>query len=412
MVKCIVVGAGLSGLVAAQELRDHGLDVVVLEAGQRVGGRLYTARGGLHDDQVAEIGAERIYPGQHLMLTLCERAGVDLRECPASPASGGSFLRGRWLNSDATADLAGAAQNQLETHPPGPYESLVQWMRRVHLRDDESALLSAAAQSTPAAPLRLTPAAGIGAGLPGTLGGHEIRGGVDRLATGLARGLEVHTGTEVVAVSWTGPGVTVESRQGRWRGDAVLLAVPGPVLTEIAFEPLLDPWKVQALLGLRFGEALRVIAQYDERALIDERIGAGVLTDTQFGFIGNQTVGQPGSHAVLSCLVAGDLEPCAGREHELLAQFDDVVTELLQRQATRSFGLTHSWSRDPFTRGTVRVPWGNQVDTVIPALAAPMGATVFFAGEHTDPRTTPGGMNGAAASGIRAAREILSLATG
>jgi monoamine oxidase len=61
--KVVVIGAGLSGLVAAARRRDAGDDVTVLEARQRVGGRVWTVRGAFASDQFCELGAETIYAG-------------------------------------------------------------------------------------------------------------------------------------------------------------------------------------------------------------------------------------------------------------------------------------------------------------------------------------------------------------
>ncbi|HAC46748.1 MAG TPA: hypothetical protein DCF65_11885, partial [Chloroflexi bacterium] len=72
-VKVLVVGAGLSGLVAATEIQSAGHEVVVLEARDRVGGRVFTLREGFVDGQFADVGAEIIYHGQNNIAGLCER---------------------------------------------------------------------------------------------------------------------------------------------------------------------------------------------------------------------------------------------------------------------------------------------------------------------------------------------------
>ena len=82
--KVVVVGAGLAGLAAARTLTDHGCDVTVLEARQRVGGRVWTVT--LANGEIAELGAEWIMPhdaeldawAERFHLSLAE-AGVDYR---------------------------------------------------------------------------------------------------------------------------------------------------------------------------------------------------------------------------------------------------------------------------------------------------------------------------------------------
>src|SRR4029077_14871057 len=79
-VKLLVVGAGLSGLVAATEIQAAGHEVLVLEARSRVGGRVFTVREGFAGGQFADIGAEIIYRGQNHIADLCRKNGVELSE--------------------------------------------------------------------------------------------------------------------------------------------------------------------------------------------------------------------------------------------------------------------------------------------------------------------------------------------
>src|SRR4029079_18767521 len=76
--KVVVIGAGLAGLVAALELKLQGHEVVVLEAQNRVGGRIYTLRSfapGLY----AEAGGMRIPRAHELTLEYCRLFGLTLR---------------------------------------------------------------------------------------------------------------------------------------------------------------------------------------------------------------------------------------------------------------------------------------------------------------------------------------------
>ena len=76
--KVIVVGAGLSGLVSAMRLQEAGHEVVVLEARDRVGGRVLTVRDGFADGQYADVGAMILYEGQQNILELCRRFELEL----------------------------------------------------------------------------------------------------------------------------------------------------------------------------------------------------------------------------------------------------------------------------------------------------------------------------------------------
>src|SRR5439155_25063744 len=78
--KVLVVGAVLSGIVAATEIQAAGHDVVVTEARDRVGGRVFTLREGFAGGQFADIGAEIIYHGQQNIADLCAKHGAELSE--------------------------------------------------------------------------------------------------------------------------------------------------------------------------------------------------------------------------------------------------------------------------------------------------------------------------------------------
>src|SRR5919106_3010891 len=73
----VVVGAGLAGLTAARELSGAGLDVRVLEARDRVGGRTLSQAVGDHPEDVVELGGQWVGPTQHEILSLAQDLGIE-----------------------------------------------------------------------------------------------------------------------------------------------------------------------------------------------------------------------------------------------------------------------------------------------------------------------------------------------
>ena len=71
-----------------------------------------------------------------------------------------------------------------------------------------------------------------------------------------------------------------------------------------------------------------------------------------------------------------------------------------------------SWTDDPFARCIARAPIGDQRETVLREIKRPLGNRVFFAGEHTDERPGPGGMDGAIRSGLRVVNEVTGAPPG
>ena len=103
MLDCAIIGAGLAGLVAARDLRNRGLGVVVIEARDRVGGRV--ENGVLADGQYVELGGQWIGAGHDAIFELIERYGL---RTIGIPARGNLVVRvhGRLLEVPSAEDGA------------------------------------------------------------------------------------------------------------------------------------------------------------------------------------------------------------------------------------------------------------------------------------------------------------------
>lgn len=409
--RVLIVGAGLSGLVTAVELQKAGHEVVVLEARSRVGGRVFTLREGLREGQFADLGAEIIYHGQENIARLCRDCGLELsQELTLGGGVPALIFGGRRLPDDAASELARELRDAVRRAPAGPYETVAQWLRRARVSEQAELLLRAIAQSTPASPLRFADAQELNVELSWGEAYRKIIGGNDLLPKALAQKVDVRLEQPVRVIGWGAGGVTAETERETFHADRVVVTVPGPLVQEMAFEPVLPAEKVRALLQLRYGNATRLVVQYTQRDLITAAIGNGCFTDSMPGFVMEHSVHQPGAGIVVSGLAAGDVEPGGLAEGEILDEFDDTMSSVVRRPVRRVFGFVKSWTRDPWSRAVVRAPIGDQRETVLPLIAAPLSGRVFFAGEHTDDRVGPGGMEGAIKSAYRVSREVLEEA--
>jgi monoamine oxidase len=407
--KVIVVGAGLSGLVAATEIQSAGHEVTVLEARDRVGGRVFTLREGFADGQFADLGAEIIYHGQNNIADLCSQHGVELSEEFSLGTDVPELIfGGERLDRAAAAEIVNELRAAIKRTKPSDYESVAQWLRRARVSESAELLLTALAQSTPAAPLRVADAQELNVDISWGEAYRKIKGGNDTLPRTMAKKVDVRLRSPVRVVGWSGRGVTVESDHETFHADRVVVTVPGPLVSELGFEPALPADKVRALLQLRYGNATRLVVQYSERELVNQAIGSGCFTDGMPGFILEQTVHQRGEHIVVAGLAAGDAEPTAMTHDEILDSVDATMSSVVGRPIRRVHGVVKNWTHDPWSRAVVRAPIGDQRDTVLPLIATPLDGRVFFAGEHTDGRVGPGGMEGAIKSGYRVAREVLA----
>jgi monoamine oxidase len=403
--KVIVLGAGLSGLVSAMRLQEAGHEVVVLEARDRVGGRVLTVREGFEDGQYADVGAMILYEGQPNILALCDRFGLDLTpqvtfgaELPALLFGGGL------LDPEAVGQAFKELGEAHEQYPPVPFESVAAWARRARLSAAPYAFLEALIQIQPSIPLRYVDAHTLHLG-PETF--MQISGGNDQLPRRIAEGLDVRLEQAVRSIGWSGAGVTVETESETLSGDLVVVAVPGPLTTELGWDPPLPPEKVGALVSLRYGSGAGVGVQYAETDVVRNAIQTGVFTDRLPYWFLDVSAYQSGQPIVVVTILSGERQPRGLDEGAVLEEADRTMAMVTGSPVTRTFGTVVNWTDDPYSRCIARAPIGDQRETLLPLIRAPLGKNVFFAGEHTDDRPGPGGMEGAIKSAYRVVAEIL-----
>ena len=404
--RLVVVGAGLSGLVVATRRHRAGDDVVVLEARERVGGRLWTVHGRLAGGQFGELGAETIYAGHDHLLGLARELELDAIACGYfDPAAPPMLFGGRSLEETARRAITGWLTAAYASSPPEPFENLEAWSNRVRAPRDVRSFLVSFTQYTPVTSLRHADANEFANQVTHGSDSYRIVGGNDLLARRLAEHVDVRLGQHVRVIDWSGSRVRVETDDDALDADAVVVAVPGPLTTGIGFWPALPPEKAIALSELTYGTAAKIVVQYAERDRMSAAVGHGCFTDGVPPWIVEQSAHQSGDAALVSTLLGGDAEPAVVDE-SVFAAFDASLTALTGIAVTRTGQLSHSWTGDELTRVIVRAPLGDQRTRVLPQVQRPLGGRVFFAGEHTDDRVGPGGLEGATRSALRVAAEI------
>jgi len=444
-----VVGAGLAGLVTARELVRAGRDVVVLEARDRVGGRILNHR--IAPGVVTEIGAEFTGPTQDRIQALAAEVGVDLfptynegndvlivegRRSLYPAATGVSddpdFLAAiaaigpldemaaevpvaaPWKAPRASEwdaqTLAHFRDQQVTT--PGGRQLFDVAARAVWGRDPEELSLlfalfyvaAAGSPSTPGSFVRLFTTAG---------GGQESRfvGGSQLVPIRVARRLGRRVVLEAPVrriesrgsdrVTVTADGVEVDARR-------VVVAVPPVLAARIDFSPVLPSAKRRLLRSLAPGTTLKLQVTYDRpwwRDLGLSGQGNSTIDPVNATFDNTPPQGAPGIlfGFVVGGGAAGLPTSAAGREAALI---DNLVT-LFGDEARNVTGFVQGdWTRDPWTRGCPVGTFGrNRLATLGPQLRKPVGL-VHFAGTETSTFWF-GFMDGAVRSGERAAREVV-----
>ncbi len=405
--RAVVVGAGLAGLVAADELARGGVEVVVLEARSRVGGRVWSQE--LANGAVVEMGAEFILPGNTALMELGERFGLGLwdkgmhygrRDPRGGIGTTHEELAAavaeveRALGEDA-AGRAGAPEPSGAPHrsarefldaldiPPGAREAI---LARVEISSANSAARVAAAELAGVAHIDDEPSP-------------SIAGGNQRLPLALAESLggALRLASPVTAVEW-GERVRVLSESGELDADVCVIAVPASVLDRIAFDPPLPGALSDALSLVNYGHAaklfvpLRGPAEPSAVMNVPERYWSWTAT-------GEGPHAQPVVSAFAGSANALErLEVGSGPElwlDSLGRLRDDLALD-------RSGAVLSTWDDDPWVGAAYSA---SPPPAVAEAVEEPTGP-LAFAGEHTA-GAQAGLMEGAIRSGRRAARALM-----
>ncbi|MFJ4191367.1 flavin monoamine oxidase family protein [Kitasatospora sp. NPDC089509] len=394
----IVVGAGASGLNCARLLSREGLRVVVHEARNRLGGRLHTfqpADGG----PPLELGAQVVHGEHnpvHELLGPGRTAAVPRRVTARIVEGGadrpmGELSRGRRAPWQLEA--------MLRRGPGVTGLSVGTWLRATGSTGAEATAAEEwFRQNWAAAPEELS-AAGVAAAHRGdTVGEGEfaVQGGFARLAERLADGLDVRLGSPVREVAYEPGRVTVRTDGGSAAARAVVLTVPPAAVGGIAGLPAV---KLAEAAALPAGDGCCAVFTLD-RAAPDTVIVFDV--DGRTGFT-RCAAGRPEVLVVAKADAAGVLRAAVdqGCASALLA------TVLPWTDGAAVLDVTVAdWGRDPYAGGAFTAPRAG-LEGAARQWAEPVDDTLFLAGEATVAGGQLPWVQGALASGERAAEQVL-----
>jgi monoamine oxidase len=448
-VDVVVVGAGISGLAAARAIKRKGHSVVVLEARDRVGGRLLNAP--IAGGHITEVGGEYVGPTQDRIKALADAVGVK-RFPTYNSGSNVLVVEGQRSLYDAVPGIPGdpdvlksigelgkfdALAKEIGVKAPWrakraaelDRQTLADWINANISTPKGRAIANVAAEAIWGAEPRemsllyaLTYVAGAGnAKTPGSFlrlittggGAQEERfvGGSQEVAIRVADklGSAVRLDHPVRHIARRGrgarviaDGMTIDARQ-------VIVAVPPALATKIRFTPLLSPSKRKILKAMVPGKLIKAECIYERPFWRD----AG-LTGQSASDVGpaNTTFdnGPPdGSLGVLFGFIGGDsarafqaMAP-ADRRAEVLENLVAVIGEQARNPIDY---FEKDWSDEQWTRGC---PVGHIPPGVLRRngahLRTPHGA-IHFAGTETSDYWL-GYMDGGVRAGERAAREAL-----
>jgi monoamine oxidase len=433
-VRVAIAGAGLAGLAAARALESDGAEVTIVEARPRVGGRVHTLRDGFADRQHVEAGADMIEDEQTEVLDLARQLrmetvpilrsgwgfyGPDARGRRRIAGAPSTFIRAARLLRTEVADYQAAGSRwDSAVGMVLARRSVADWMRETKVDRTLAAGLRGLRGFFLADPEDLSLLVLVeqfaSADVPGASGMRRVRGGNDRLATGMARRLRGTLSTNAivrrVAQDADRVRVTIEERGTRRElsVDHCVMAIPATTLREVEFEPNLPQEQHRAIATLRYGTATRLVLQFDRRFWNHGKRPRGFGTDLPLGAIWDGNEQQRGRAGILTFLAGGR----ASRELRdiLAAEGEQGVVRRLDWLGTPSRLLASkrvTWEDDPWSRGGYAYFDASYDPWLRSWLPRPAGR-ILFAGEHTSDRWQ-GYMSGAIESGLRVAAEIRAL---
>ena len=391
----VVIGAGVAGLIAATDLVAAGRDVVVLEARDRVGGRLLNIEIG---GEPNELGGEWIAPYQSEMHALLAELEIELFHAYREGDhlyidADGALHRYHGDNDPLPAasaldyETAVAKLDALVTEldPEAPWEhpraaefdaiTFEQWLAvevdDTLARDLLRAFMAGGYMTKPADTFSVLSALGTVAGAGSVANLFEpdlclhsrVVGGSQLIPLRLAERLgdRVVLDAPVRTLRWTDSDVELEAGSHYVKARAAIVAVPPNVAGVIRFEPSLPAWRMRLHQAMTQGDVIKVLAVYDEPFWRAEGLaGEGFAPYELVREVYDNTppAGRPG---VLCTFLAGEKAQAAERLDA------DERQRLVLEGMARFFGpraldavevIERDWSQEEWTRGGYAATFG------------------------------------------------------
>jgi monoamine oxidase len=431
----LILGAGIAGLAAARTLAQRGLRVLVLEAKDRVGGRILTHTAA--EGTLVELGAEFVHGRDPALWKLIEESGVHTTERE------GSILRetfdGRLIEDEDIEHGDLFQPLEILTNLTGPDLPFSDWLRSSDVPEDHRPALLGYVEGFNAADAKRISSRALGAqqkaedNIEGARAFH-IRGGYSQLTdflTARTRALEgeIILNCTVQTIDWSSRNVRVETNLGTFQAPQCIITLPLGVLQcanrggDLRITP--EPPQLAHARRLAMGHAARFTMLFREPWWhTSPHLYPDVLHSLSFLFTSRRTppvwwTTHP-ERQPLTALTGWAGGPAAqkltGRTPEDLARSacndlaevfsipaDQILSALISTH-------THDWTSDPHSLGVYSYIPAGALDAPI-AMAQPEASTLFFAGEHTDVSGHWGTVHAALRSGRRAAAQMIQANT-
>ncbi|MEM8601855.1 MAG: NAD(P)/FAD-dependent oxidoreductase [Bacteroidota bacterium] len=414
----LVIGGGVAGLGAAERLQERGYrNVTVLEARDRIGGRVWTSRAW---DQPVDLGASWIHgPRRNPITRLAREAGVEMRPTDFDEVT-------RYGPSGTV--LSEAEQRKLRR-----LERKAYWALGSRRGRDAASLadrLSQALGDVSAADRAMVDylinasleqsfaedAANLDAGVlefGSEFGGGDVLfpGGYDSVFAPRFAELDIRTGHVVESIAWGSDGVVVTTSQGVMQADRVILTLPLGVLKQgaVAFDPPLPEAKQAAIRAMGMGCLNKLYLRFPETFWPTDVEGFSYLAPTTGRWSQWLNVRYYVDAPILLAFNAGSFarETEAWSDADVVAGAMEVLRRMFGRSIPEPTGFQRTrWASDVFSYGSYSALRPGVDEATVRALGNPVGDRLFFAGEATSTEY-PSTVHGAYLSGQREAERLM-----
>jgi len=420
MKEILIIGGGAAGLMAANELLEKGYSVVILEASERLGGRIHTS----HDkkfEKPVEKGVEFIHGNLPLTMEIIKRAKLDYRLVR------GKIFRieeGQWKQqNDFAEDWKELMEKMNEVKEDLTFADFLD----KNFRAEKYAALRKTsirfAEGFDVADINKASTLALRAEwMEGEDRHYRVTGSFDQLVNYLAdecskKGGGILTSQKVEKIQWKNKKVIVTTDAGvSFIANKVILTVPLGILQAdpplINFQPSINNY-LEAAKKIGFGNVVKILLQFKEPFWEKKKKNMGFILSqqkiptwwTQIPFNKNLLTGWAGGGqaAKIDSASDGTILDFALDSLSRIFEIDIPEIGLLLTAATVA-----NWKKDPLSKGGYSY---GMLETVAARqlLNTPIDDTIFFAGEGVYEGSSPGTVEAALVSGRNTARALMKL---
>lgn len=417
---CVIIGAGFSGLAAAYKLKNAGWNVTILEARDRIGGRVYSYSPPQNKNLVCELGAEWVGESHERLKALCSDFKIPLQKHQFDDylLQDGKVSRpGQWgFTPQATVafDKVKAQYAKLTALQQAKLDKLDWWtyLEKIGYTEEDLRLRDLMDSTDFGESIRHVSAYGALAeyaeSSPKNEMDYKMTGGNSRLTEEFVKRIgteNIKINTLVTEVNQYKGIVTVKTLTDTYKADAVICTAPTQSLLKIKFNPALPAAQTEAAEKLIYARICKNSVLYENRFWKAENFS--MVSDVTSHYYFHSTQNQPGKEGILTSYAIGEKADVLASQSDQrrmriitndISDFNDNAPKLAKGI------VSYAWQRDKYTEGSYALYRPGQWFGIRPILQRPHGK-VLFAGEHL--ADWQGFMEGAIETGEAAAQSLL-----